>query len=41
MMTEMNISTLKLADGTAVEVKPIYGASISLKGKKRHLTGFV
>ena len=24
----MNISTLKLADGSAVEVKPIYGASI-------------
>jgi len=29
MMTEMSISTLKLADGSAVEVKPIYGASIS------------
>ena len=29
MMTEMNISTLKLADGSAVEVRPIYGASIS------------
>ena len=29
MMTEMNISTLKLADGSAVEVNPIYGASIS------------
>ena len=28
MMTEMNISTLKLADGSAVEVKPVYGASI-------------
>ena len=28
MMTEMNIKTLKLADGSAVEVKPIYGASI-------------
>ena len=28
MMQEMNISTLKLADGTSVEVKPIYGASI-------------
>ena len=28
MMQEMNISTLKLADGSAVEVKPIYGASI-------------
>ena len=29
MMQEMNISTLKLADGSSVEVKPIYGASIS------------
>ena len=28
MMTEMNISTLKLADGSSVEVKPVYGASI-------------
>ena len=28
MMQEMNISTLKLADGTSVEVKPVYGASI-------------
>ena len=28
MMQEMNISTLKLADGSAVDVKPIYGASI-------------
>ena len=28
MMQEMNISTLKLADGSAVEVKPVYGASI-------------
>ena len=27
MMQEMNISTLKLADGSSVEVKPIYGAS--------------
>jgi len=33
MMQEMNISTLKLADGSAVEVKPIYGASIP-KGKQ-------
>ena len=30
MMTEMNISTLKLADGSAVEVKPVYGASIPI-----------
>jgi len=28
MMQEMNISTLKLSDCSAVEVKPIYGASI-------------
>ena len=28
IMQEMNISTLKLADGTSVEVKPVYGASI-------------
>tara|TARA_R110000823_G_scaffold203658_2_gene334709 strand:- start:4901 stop:5455 length:555 start_codon:yes stop_codon:yes gene_type:complete len=34
MMTEMNISTLKLADGSAVEVKPIYGASISADRKE-------
>ena len=33
MMQEMNISTLKLADGSSVEVKPVYGASIS-SGKK-------
>ena len=30
MMQEMNISTLKLADGTSVEVKPVYGASIPI-----------
>jgi len=35
MMTEMNISTLKLADGSAVEVKPIYGASISPDNKEK------
>ena len=34
MMTEMNISTLKLADGAAVEVKPIYGASITSEKKE-------
>jgi|TARA_R100000655_G_scaffold77480_2_gene116694 hypothetical protein len=34
MMQEMNISTLKLADGSAVEVKPIYGASISIDKKE-------
>ena len=34
MMQEMNISTLKLADGSSVEVKPIYGASISPANKE-------
>ena len=29
MMQEMNLSTLKLSDGSSVEVKPIYGAAIS------------
>ena len=33
MMQEMNISTLKLADGSSVEVKPVYGASISAVNK--------
>ena len=30
----MNISTLKLADGTSVEVKPVYGASIPVKKRE-------
>ena len=34
MMQEMNISTLKLADGTSVEVKPVYGASIPVDKKE-------
>ena len=34
MMTEMNISTMKLADGSAVEVKPVYGASIPASKKE-------
>jgi hypothetical protein len=34
MMQELNISTLKLADGSAVEVKPVYGASISPEKKE-------
>ena len=34
MMTEMNISTLKLADGSAVEVKPVYGASIPVSKRE-------
>jgi hypothetical protein len=38
MMTEMNISTLKLADGSAVEVKPVYGASIPFAKKEEAYT---
>ena len=38
MMQEMNISTLKLADGTSVEVKPVYGASIPTKSKEEAFT---
>ena len=34
MMTEMNIKTMKLADGSAVEVKPVYGASIPAAKKE-------
>ena len=34
MMTEMNISTIKLADGTGVEIKPVYGASIPIEKKE-------
>ena len=41
MMTEMNISTLKLADGSAVEVKPVYGASIPVAKKEEAYTRFV
>ena len=29
MMQEMNLKTMKLADGSAIEVKPVYGASIT------------
>ena len=35
MMQEMNISTLKLADGSSVEVKPVYGASIPIAKKEQ------
>ena len=34
MMQEMNISTLKLADGSSVEVKPMDGASITVANKE-------
>ena len=38
MMQEMNISTLKLADGSSVEVKPVYGASITSAKKEEAYT---
>ena len=34
MMTEMSLSSIKLADGSAVEVKPVYGASIPISRKE-------
>jgi len=38
MMQEMNISTLRLSDGSSVEVKPVYGASISTANKEAAYT---
>ena len=38
MMQEMNISTLKLADGSSVEIKPVYGASITIANKEAAYT---
>jgi len=40
MMQEMNISTLKLADGTAVEVRSIYGASLG-QGRSESDSDFI
>ena len=34
MLTEMGLSSLKLADGSAVDVKPYYAANISLKNRE-------
>ena len=34
MMTEMSLSSIKLADGSAVEVKPVYGASIPVSKRE-------
>ena len=34
MMTEMSLSSLKLADGSSIEVKPVYGASIPVSRKE-------
>ena len=38
MMQEMNISTVKLSDGSSVEVKPVYGASITVANKEAAYT---
>jgi len=34
MMKEMSLSSLKLADGSSVEVKPVYGASIPISKRE-------
>ena len=34
MLSEMGLSSLKLADGSAVDVKPFYSASISVKNRE-------
>jgi len=34
MLSEMGLSSLKLADGSAVDVKPYYGANISEKNRE-------
>ena len=34
MMTEMGLSSLKLADGSSVDVKPYYRAAILIKNKE-------
>ena len=34
LLSEMGLSSLKLADGSAVEVKPYYAANISLKNRE-------
>ena len=34
LLSEMGLSSLKLADGSAVEVKPYYAASISIKNRE-------
>jgi len=34
MLSEMGLSSLKLADGSAVDVKPYYAANISLKNRE-------
>ena len=34
MLSEMGLSSLKLADGSAVDVKPFYSASISIRNRE-------
>jgi len=34
MLSEMGLASLKLADGSAVDVKPYYGANISEKNRE-------
>ena len=34
LLSEMGLSSLKLADGSAVEVKPYYAANISIKNRE-------
>ena len=41
-MAEMGLAHLKLSDGSSVDVKPNYSATITIANReKRHLTGFV
>ena len=41
MMSEMGLSHLKLMDGSSVDVKPHYSATITQANKEAALTGFV
>ena len=40
LMNEMALSSLKLADGSSVDVKKIYGASIPIEKKKKREAAF-
>ena len=42
MMSEMGLSHLKLMDGSSVDVKPHYSATITVANREKlRLTGFV
>jgi len=41
LLSEMGLSSIKLADGSAVDIKPYYHANISIKIEKQHIIGFV